>query len=174
MGTTKDFATFGSFPLAIDMLNSLVQWLGQCYCYGNILADIPSGPLDFETSSEPNINSTSASVQRRYDWHNEGSVSGRSWELNGSSDRFKCCGKALLKAAFELAVVLFLCSVGVWMMYHNLMVFRACFQVWKKAYLVSLSYVTTWFLSFWSVFHCICGGRSCTLKVSISLFHHFG
>ena len=77
------------------------------------------------------------------------------------------------KVAFELAVVPFLCSVGVWMMYHNLMVFRACFQLWKKAYLVSLSYVITWFLSFWSVFHCICGERTCTLKVSISLFHHF-
>ena len=62
MGTTKDdFQSLGSFPLAIDMLNSLVM-AGAMLCDDlNILADIPSGPFDLETSSEPNSNSTSSS-----------------------------------------------------------------------------------------------------------------
>ena len=60
MGTTKDdFQSFGSFPLAIDMLNSLVM-AGAMLCDVdfNILADIPSRPFDLETSSEPSSNNT--------------------------------------------------------------------------------------------------------------------
>ena len=91
MGTTKDdFQSVGSFPLAIDMLNSLVMAGAMLYEVDfNILADIPSGPFDLETSREPNINSTSSSVQRRYDGHNEGPVSGRSSQASGGSDRLK-------------------------------------------------------------------------------------
>ena len=64
MGATKDdFQSVGSFPLAIDMLNSLVMAGAMLYEVDfNILADIPSGPFDLETSREPNINSTSSSV----------------------------------------------------------------------------------------------------------------
>ena len=70
MGTTKDdFQSFGSFPLAIDMLNSLVM-AGAMLCDVDFnILDIPSRPFDLETSSEPSSNSTSSSVQRRYDGH---------------------------------------------------------------------------------------------------------
>ena len=72
------------------MLNSLVMAGAMLYEVDfNILADIPSGPFDLETSREPNINSISSSVQRRYDGHNEGSVSGRSSQVSGGSDRLK-------------------------------------------------------------------------------------
>ena len=56
-GTTKDdFHSFGSFPLAIDILNSLVV-AGAMLCEVDlsILADVPSGPFDLETSNDPNI-----------------------------------------------------------------------------------------------------------------------
>ena len=52
---------------------------------------MPSGLFDLETSSDPNINNTSSSVQSRYDGHSEGSVSGRSSGVSGGSDRLKCC-----------------------------------------------------------------------------------
>ena len=58
----------------------------------NILADMPSGLFDLETSSDPNINNTS-SVQSRYDGNSEGSVLGRSSGVSGDSDRLKYCEK---------------------------------------------------------------------------------
>ena len=82
----------------------------------NILADMPSGPFDLETSSDPNINNTSSSVQSRYDGHSEGSVSGRSSGVSGGSDRLKCCEKHCPSrvdfSEFDLAIVPFLCRVG--------------------------------------------------------------
>ena len=67
-------------------------------------------------SSEPSSNSTSSSVQRRYDGHNKGSVSGRSSLVSGGSDRLKCCEKhcpsKVAFSKFEFALVPFLCSVG--------------------------------------------------------------
>ena len=105
------------FHLQLDVLNSLVM-AGAMLCDVdfNILADIPSGPFDLETSSEPSSNSTSSSVQRRYDGHNKGSVSGRSSPVSGGSDRLKCCEKhcpsKVAFSKFEFAVVPFLCSVG--------------------------------------------------------------
>ena len=95
MGTARDdFQSFGSLPLAIDMLNNLVMAGAVLWEVDfNILADMPSGPFDLETSSDPNINNTSSSVQSRYDGHSEGSVSGRSSGVSGGSDRLKCCEK---------------------------------------------------------------------------------
>ena len=115
MGTTKDdFQSVGNFPPAVDMLNSLVMAGTMLYEVDvNILADIPSGPFDLETSREPNINSASSSVQRRYDGHNEGSVSGRSSLVTGGSDFEKHCPSRLAFSELELAVVPFLCSVGI-------------------------------------------------------------
>ena len=146
MGTTKDdFQSFGSLPLAIDMLNNLVMtgamlWevdfnmlkstsnsnmqyailAAICNPCSNmqyaILADMPSGPFDLETSSDPNINNTSSSVQSRCDGHSEGSVSGRSSGVSSGSDRLKCCEKhypsRVTFSEFELAVVPFLCRLG--------------------------------------------------------------
>ena len=67
-------------------------------------------------SSEPSSNSTSSSVQRRYDGHNKGSVSGRSSLVSGGSDRLKCCEKQypskVAFSKFEFVLVPFLCSVG--------------------------------------------------------------
>jgi len=118
MGTTRDdFQSFGSLPLAIDMLNNLVMAGAMLWEVDfNILADMPSGPFDLETSSDPNINNTSSSVQSRYDGHSEGSVSGRSSGVSSGSDRLKCCEKHYPSRAafseFELAVVPFLCRLG--------------------------------------------------------------
>ena len=57
--TKYDCLSVGSLPLAIDILNSLVMAL-LCDVDLSILADIPSGPFNLVTSSEPNINSTSS------------------------------------------------------------------------------------------------------------------
>ena len=50
-----------SFQLAVDMLNNLVM-AGAMLCEVD-LADMPSGLLDLDISSDPNINKTSSSVQ---------------------------------------------------------------------------------------------------------------
>ena len=51
MGTIRDdFHYFGSLPLAIDMLNTLVMAGAILWEVDfNILADMPSGPFDLET-----------------------------------------------------------------------------------------------------------------------------
>jgi len=117
MGTTRDdFQSFGSLPLAIDNLATAGAML--CKVDFNILADMPSGPFDLETSSNPNINNinTSSSVQNKYDGHSEGSVLGRSSGVSGDSDRLKCCEKhcpsRVAFSEFELAIILFLYRVG--------------------------------------------------------------
>ena len=64
--------TSDSLPLAIDMLNNLVMAGAVLWEVDfNILADMPSGPFDLETSSDPNINNTSSFVQSRYDGHTD-------------------------------------------------------------------------------------------------------
>ena len=65
MGTIRDdFHYFGSLPLAIDMLNNLVMAGAVLWEVDfNILADMPSGLFDLETSSDPNINNTFSSVR---------------------------------------------------------------------------------------------------------------
>ena len=146
MGTTKDdFQSFGS-SMAGTMLRDVDF---------NILADIPSGPFDLETSSEPSSNSTSSSVQRWYDGHNKGSVSGRSSLVSGGYDWLNCCEKhcpsKVAFSKFEFALVPFLCSVGMDDV-SQLMAFQKSlelgFSLWKKSFLASLSFVTTWFFSF--------------------------
>ena len=70
----KMFPIFwGNFPLGIDMLNNLIM-AGAMLCEVDlsILANILSRPFHLETSSDPNINSTSSSVQKRYDGHDKG------------------------------------------------------------------------------------------------------
>ena len=113
MGTTKDdFQSFGSLPLAIDMLNNLVM-AGAMLCKVDFCRYAIKGPFDLKTSS---INNTSFSVQSRYDGHSEKSDSGISSGVSGDSDRLKCCEKhcpsKVAFSEFGLAVVPFLCRVG--------------------------------------------------------------
>ena len=92
-------------------------------------------------------------MQRRYDGHNEGSVSGRSSQVSGGSDRLKYfekhCPRSLVFSELELAVVQ---CVGIndlsqlLMVFHNSLEFG--FSLQTKAFMASLSFVTTLFLIF--------------------------
>ena len=78
--------------------------------------------------------------------------------MSGGSDRLKCCEKhcpsKVAFSKFEFALVPFLSSVGMddVSRFRHLMAFQKSlelgFSLWKKSFLASLSFVTTWFLNF--------------------------
>ena len=67
IGTINEcFHCDGSLPRRIERLNNLVNVgaIESAVCF-NIVGEIPSGPLDFETSSDSSRWYTSCSVQSR-------------------------------------------------------------------------------------------------------------
>ena len=82
MGTTVDsFQSLGTLPFLTDKLNSSVTEgaIPIAVCF-SILAEIPSGPLDLETSKQVRSSHIVSSSQRS-------SSGGSTWRLKSLSDQ---------------------------------------------------------------------------------------